>query len=59
MEIYGPILFSSRLLQCHSGVLGGGHYISYSKGTSGKWYCLNDSACKVILQYLSQYFPKT
>ena len=33
--------------QCHSGVLGGGHYISYNKSQAGKWYCLNDSACKV------------
>lgn len=35
---------------CHSGVLGGGHYISYSKSTSGKWYCLNDSTCKEVAE---------
>jgi ubiquitin carboxyl-terminal hydrolase 6/32 len=39
--------FFSSSMQCHSGVLGGGHYISYSKSTAGKWYCQNDSACKV------------
>ena len=32
---------------CHSGVLAGGHYISYGKMGNGKWYCQNDSACKV------------
>jgi len=35
---------------CHSGVLGGGHYISYSKSNSGKWYCLNDSTCKEVAE---------
>ena len=32
---------------CHSGVLAGGHYVSYGKMGNGKWYCQNDSACKV------------
>ena len=40
-------LIFTFVFQCHSGVLGGGHYISYNKSTAGKWYCLNDSACKV------------
>jgi len=33
---------------CHSGVLGGGHYVSYSKTEAGTWYCQNDSACKEV-----------
>lgn len=33
---------------CHSGVLAGGHYVSYGKMGNQKWYCQNDSACKEI-----------
>ena len=33
---------------CHSGVLGGGHYVSYSRSDDNKWYCHNDSACKEV-----------
>ena len=37
-------------LQFHllSGVLGGGHYVSYSKTESKKWFCHNDSSCKEV-----------
>ena len=31
-----------------SGVLGGGHYVSYSKTESKKWFCHNDSSCKEV-----------
>lgn len=34
-------------LQCHTGILGGGHYVAYAKNPNGKWYCYNDSSCKV------------
>ena len=37
----------SSLLQCHSGILGGGHYVTYAKNPNSKWYCYNDSSCKV------------
>ena len=37
----------SPLLQCHSGILGGGHYVTYAKNPNSKWYCYNDSSCKV------------
>ncbi|XP_023716699.1 ubiquitin carboxyl-terminal hydrolase 32 isoform X2 [Cryptotermes secundus] len=30
----------------HSGILGGGHYVSYACNPNGKWYCYNDSSCK-------------
>jgi len=33
---------------CHSGVMGGGHYVSFSKTEQNKWFCHNDSACKEI-----------
>jgi len=42
------ISYNLYSMVCHSGVLGGGHYISYNKSQAGKWYCLNDSACKEI-----------
>lgn len=29
-------------------MLGGGHYVAYSKNQgNAKWYCYNDSSCKV------------
>nr|CAD7438638.1 unnamed protein product [Timema bartmani] len=36
------------MFQCHSGILGGGHYVSYACNPNGKWYCYNDSSCKEI-----------
>ena len=33
--------------QCHTGILGGGHYVTYAKNPNNKWYCYNDSSCKV------------
>ena len=38
--------------QCHSGILGGGHYVSYACNPNGKWYCYNDSSCKVRCELL-------
>jgi len=35
-------------ISCHSGMLNGGHYITYAKNPNGKWYCYNDSTCKEI-----------
>uniref|UniRef100_F6PJ70 Ubiquitin carboxyl-terminal hydrolase 32 n=1 Tax=Ciona intestinalis TaxID=7719 RepID=F6PJ70_CIOIN len=36
-------------LKCHSGILGGGHYIAYAKNkVNNKWYCYNDSSCKEV-----------
>ncbi|XP_062130523.1 ubiquitin carboxyl-terminal hydrolase 32 isoform X3 [Drosophila sulfurigaster albostrigata] len=32
----------------HSGMLNGGHYISYASNTTGSWYCYNDSSCREI-----------
>ncbi|KAJ7333765.1 hypothetical protein OS493_015856 [Desmophyllum pertusum] len=33
-------------ISCHTGVLGGGHYISYAHNPNNRWYCYNDSSCK-------------
>lgn len=36
------------LFQSHSGMLNGGHYISYASNPNGSWYCYNDSSCREI-----------
>lgn len=28
-------------------MLGGGHYITYAHNPNNRWYCYNDSSCKV------------
>ncbi|XP_014674736.1 PREDICTED: ubiquitin carboxyl-terminal hydrolase 32-like [Priapulus caudatus] len=33
-------------IACHTGILGGGHYVCYAKNPNNKWYCYNDSSCK-------------
>lgn len=33
---------------CHSGILGGGHYVSYACNPNGRWYCYNDSSCREV-----------
>lgn len=38
---------SASCRQCHSGIMGGGHYVTYAKNPNEKWYCYNDSSCKV------------
>lgn len=40
-------LFFFIFPQCHSGIMGGGHYVTYAKNPNNKWYCYNDSSCKV------------
>ncbi|XP_063962632.1 ubiquitin carboxyl-terminal hydrolase 32-like [Lytechinus pictus] len=32
----------------HTGILGGGHYVSYSVNPNKKWYCYNDSSVKEV-----------
>ncbi|XP_046415413.1 ubiquitin carboxyl-terminal hydrolase 32 [Neodiprion fabricii] len=32
---------------CHSGIMGGGHYVSYARNPDGgQWYYYNDSSCR-------------
>ncbi|KAL1501454.1 hypothetical protein ABEB36_006770 [Hypothenemus hampei] len=33
----------------HSGLLNGGHYISYACNPNGNWYCYNDSSCREVI----------
>ncbi|CAH0549675.1 unnamed protein product [Brassicogethes aeneus] len=33
----------------HSGLMSGGHYISYACNPNGNWYCYNDSSCREVL----------
>ncbi|ELT99007.1 hypothetical protein CAPTEDRAFT_129894 [Capitella teleta] len=40
--------FSLSTLQSHSGIMGGGHYVTYAKHHNEKWYLYNDSSCKEI-----------
>ena len=42
------VVYNMYSMVCHSGVLGGGHYVSYSRNEDKKWYCHNDSACKEV-----------
>ncbi|XP_071486831.1 ubiquitin carboxyl-terminal hydrolase 32-like [Diadema antillarum] len=32
----------------HTGILGGGHYVSYAVNPNKKWYCYNDSSVKEV-----------
>lgn len=41
-------------LQTHQGMLGGGHYVTFACNPNGKWYCYNDSSCKVSAEQLSR-----
>ncbi|XP_071945533.1 ubiquitin carboxyl-terminal hydrolase 32-like isoform X2 [Antedon mediterranea] len=35
-------------VSCHTGILGGGHYVSYAINPNKKWYCFNDSSVKEV-----------
>ncbi|KAI4454536.1 ubiquitin carboxyl-terminal hydrolase [Holotrichia oblita] len=41
----------------HSGMLNGGHYISYACNPNGHWYCYNDSSCREVLTEESTPVP--
>ncbi|XP_039266977.2 ubiquitin carboxyl-terminal hydrolase 32-like [Styela clava] len=41
-------LFDLFAVSCHTGILCGGHYVSYAKNPNSKWYCYNDSSCKEV-----------
>ncbi|KAI5696057.1 hypothetical protein M8J75_007481 [Diaphorina citri] len=40
--------YSLYAIVCHSGILGGGHYVSYALNPNGKWYAYNDSSCRQV-----------
>ncbi|NXT06610.1 UBP32 hydrolase, partial [Prunella fulvescens] len=39
-------IYNLYAISCHSGIMGGGHYVTYAKNPNNKWYCYNDSSCK-------------
>ncbi|KAM7399843.1 hypothetical protein PAMP_019084 [Pampus punctatissimus] len=39
-------IYNLYAISCHSGIMGGGHYVTYAKNPNDKWYCYNDSSCK-------------
>ncbi|KAI5930188.1 Ubiquitin carboxyl-terminal hydrolase 32, partial [Manis javanica] len=39
-------IYNLYAISCHSGILGGGHCVTYAKNPNSKWYCYNDSSCK-------------
>uniref|UniRef100_A0A672QZJ9 ubiquitinyl hydrolase 1 n=1 Tax=Sinocyclocheilus grahami TaxID=75366 RepID=A0A672QZJ9_SINGR len=41
-------LYNLYAISCHSGIMGGGHYVTYAKNPKEKWYCYNDSSCKEV-----------
>lgn len=47
------------LFQSHSGMLNGGHYISYASNPNNSWYCYNDSSCREISQQQPNIDPSS
>ncbi|KAL2096161.1 hypothetical protein ACEWY4_008309 [Coilia grayii] len=41
-------VYNLYAISCHSGIMGGGHYVTYAKNPNEKWYCYNDSSCKEV-----------
>ncbi|XP_010214596.1 PREDICTED: ubiquitin carboxyl-terminal hydrolase 32 [Tinamus guttatus] len=41
-------IYNLYAISCHSGIMGGGHYVTYAKNPNNKWYCYNDSSCKEL-----------
>ncbi|XP_070572719.1 ubiquitin carboxyl-terminal hydrolase 32-like isoform X2 [Ptychodera flava] len=48
MEDLDKPLYNLFSLSCHTGILGGGHYVAYAVNPNKKWYVYNDSTCKEI-----------
>lgn len=47
-EICCQPIYNLYAISCHSGIMGGGHYVTYAKNPNEKWYCYNDSSCKEL-----------
>ncbi|XP_071094049.1 ubiquitin carboxyl-terminal hydrolase 32-like isoform X1 [Haliotis cracherodii] len=47
-EDYSDVKYDLCSMSCHTGILGGGHYVAYAKNPNNRWYCYNDSSCKEI-----------
>nr|XP_048302697.1 ubiquitin carboxyl-terminal hydrolase 32 isoform X3 [Myodes glareolus] len=47
-DTHNKPIYNLYAISCHSGILGGGHYVTYAKNPNCKWYCYNDSSCKEL-----------
>uniref|UniRef100_A0ACB8EC46 Ubiquitin carboxyl-terminal hydrolase 32 n=2 Tax=Sphaerodactylus townsendi TaxID=933632 RepID=A0ACB8EC46_9SAUR len=47
-EVCNNPIYNLYAISCHSGIMGGGHYVTYAKNPNDKWYCYNDSSCKEL-----------
>ncbi|KAJ7308868.1 hypothetical protein JRQ81_008142 [Phrynocephalus forsythii] len=47
-EICVNPIYNLYAISCHSGIMGGGHYVTYARNPNAKWYCYNDSSCKEL-----------
>ncbi|GFR71302.1 ubiquitin carboxyl-terminal hydrolase 32 [Elysia marginata] len=48
-EDYTHVKYNLYAMSCHTGILGGGHYVAYAKNDEHKrWFVYNDSSCKEI-----------
>ncbi|NXM75041.1 UBP32 hydrolase, partial [Serilophus lunatus] len=47
-DVCGNPIYNLYAISCHSGIMGGGHYVTYAKNPNNKWYCYNDSSCKEL-----------
>uniref|UniRef100_A0A8C0V6C2 Ubiquitin carboxyl-terminal hydrolase 32 n=1 Tax=Cyanistes caeruleus TaxID=156563 RepID=A0A8C0V6C2_CYACU len=47
-DIWVNPIYNLYAISCHSGIMGGGHYVTYAKNPNNKWYCYNDSSCKEL-----------
>ncbi|XP_006811225.1 ubiquitin carboxyl-terminal hydrolase 32-like [Saccoglossus kowalevskii] len=45
-------IYNLYSLSCHTGILGGGHYVAYAINPNDNWYIYNDSTCKEIKEEL-------
>ncbi|MEE6469524.1 hypothetical protein FKM82_008661 [Ascaphus truei] len=51
-------IYNLYAISCHSGIMGGGHYVTYAKNPNDKWYCYNDSSCKILKEQTAKIFKK-
>ncbi|KAL9826264.1 ubiquitin carboxyl-terminal hydrolase 32 isoform 4-T4 [Geothlypis trichas] len=47
-DVWVNPIYNLYAISCHSGIMGGGHYVTYAKNPNNKWYCYNDSSCKEL-----------
>ncbi|XP_059179325.1 ubiquitin carboxyl-terminal hydrolase 32-like isoform X2 [Physella acuta] len=50
-EDYTNVRYNLYAMSCHTGILGGGHYVAYAKNEKDRWFCYNDSSCKEVPEH--------